>query len=475
MERIDNWTAGALIAFMGMWLVMIAGSVQGAPSSSPGSISIEDLEPGDNQSQTITIYVTGSDNLTAVQLLITGDTALDETALQDMVSIYPTYFSFLDNTENKTFTVNVMNVGYDGDYDGDIVISHSAGDNNIPLSIDAGSDIPEITGLIPSKGTIVATMTALDSIQKNIDVYNQTDYNLSSFDAYMADTQLYGGADWITVSFEAPYLLKVDNYTTISLSIDPSEVPDNVYDRTLVIDAYHSTTRVYAEVNIRITIYGGNNLLEGDVELVVNPIYPLVGENLTISLSHAVEADIWIGANYIGKTDDNGQLTTSVSDGGEYEAVAMIGGRSIATKQVTIREQASVAIQLDSLEVQVGDWVRGTVVTTEGIPVANIRVTLNSSGAKSTSTDSLGRFNILTDGVVSGSHLIETEITTIGHVSYGKAETDVLLLNRSNWASWAAAIALTAVSIVTILMKRELIRQNISRVSKKFGTQEKPL
>lgn len=469
----DRWTAAAVVALTLSFLIMAIGSAQAAPTPSPTSITVEELEPGDNESRAVTISVTGSDNFSAVRILVVGDTALDEAALQDMVTVYPTYFSTLDNTENKTFTVNVMNVGYDGIYTGDIVISHSSGDTHIPLSVDAGENVPEITGLIPSFGTIAVTMTALDSIERELVIYNRTAYNLTSFDAYMKDTQLYGGLDWIDIEFDAPYILKIDNYTTVSVTIDPSEVPDNEYRRTMVVSAYHGMTRVYAEIDLKITIYGGNNLIDQNVEIVINPLYPLVGENMYISLSHAVEADIWIGANYVGKTNDNGQLTTSITVGGEYEAMAMVGGRSVATEMVTIREQKVVTIHLDTVEISVGDILRGVIMTATGEPVERVLVTINSTGdSKSAYTDSAGRFSIPTMGLDSGPHEISTQRTTIGHISYGSASADIVIVGHIYWLNWAAAGIVAVLIFLAIVFRRDLIREKAAGVMKKVGVKK---
>lgn len=470
MGRRGFWTEASIACVMvSLFFLLMASTPAGAATvSDPTSIEIEDLEPGENESRVVTISVTGSDNFSAVRIMVTGDTASDEAALQDMVTIYPSYFSILDNSENKTFTVNVTNVGYDGTYTGDVVVSHSAGDTLIPLSVEVGENVPTITGLIPSTGTIVATMTALDSITREVRVYNWTEYNLVSFDAYMSDTQLYGGLDWIDVSFDAPYILSIDNYTTVTVTVDPSQVPDNQYRRTMVVGAYHGTTRVHAEVDFRITIYGGDYLVNSDVVIIVNPVNPMAGENIDISLSYAVNADIWVGATYAGKTNDNGHLTTSISSGGEYEVVAMVGGRAIATETVTVGEQAAVAIQLDSSEVSSGDMVRGVVVTTAGLPVANVQVTLNSSGSKTDYTDSLGRFNISTEGVDSGSHEITTNTTTIGYISYGSASTDIVIITESSWVTWALAGVVAAIALAMFYLRGDLIRDGLSKVTRKL-------
>jgi len=458
-------SAGKCLILTMVIMLLSAGVVSGT-STSPSSLSKTVLR-GENTSQTFTI-ICDNENVSDSQVIIVGDTAENETVLKDIITVYPSYFDRLDNSENKTFTayINIPSDADTGTFSGYFRVT---GLINIPISITVEENENIVTGgLVPTKGTIVATMGTTNELTKTFKVYNYTGYDLTDFDAEMTDVQLYGedSIDWFIVSFEAPYSFTNGSSVDVQVDISPASVPAGTYERTLRVSAMHNATKYTADVKFRITVYG-ETLSENEVTIRVTPSPTEVGTGETIVVNvtpTTASVDVYLGSQKLGTVSDGSLTMEAPMTTGVYTLSFKNGGSVLSTKSMTVFTKKQLTISLDSDKVQKGSKITGTVLA-DGNPISGILVSL---GNKATYTNQNGSFEIDADS--SGTIVASSEKDTSNYVWYLEASQSVSVYEPTPWTTYVGIVILTAfVGFLAYMRKEEVIGFIRARLGGRIG------
>lgn len=438
-------------AFVILFLVLAIQPTEASITSSPTSVSDN---VASSSSESWNMGFTPDENIQNVSATIVGSNAENDAVLGAMLTLWPKYWATIDNavTENATLTADTTGIAV-GTYTGTIELVANENTLSIPLTFTVGAPVTPSTGLTPSRGRIVATMPTTSTLEKSIIITNLTGQSLTSIDAYMAETQLYGpaGTDWIIVQFEAPYSLAHGETFTVTADIQPQNVPNGEHIRTLTVEAWYGTTQVTANIIIRVTIYGAIVVVsETDIAFTKDgtAITEIsAGNPLTFTLTPAVDAKIYAGGTLLGTANENGILTADApSTSGTYTIEARAdNGTTLGNASLDVSEVKDISIVLDQVQFNVGNPVTGTVYS-NGEAVSGLTVRLSG---QSVSTGLNGGFAISTLGMDGDSHNISVDSMASGLVRYREATSTVVLIG-SVTPSWVWALSILAIMAVAL-------------------------
>ena len=449
---------------LGILVLLMFATANGvsAASTSPATLS-ENVKLDENKLKTFTI-ICGTENVADSQIVIVGNTADNETILRQMLTVYPSYFVRLDNSENKTFTTNIRPKDIaTGTYSGYFSIT---GLTTVPIAITVQENENIITGgLTPTKGTIVATMGRSNTLQKSITVYNYTGYALTDFDAEMSDVQLYGseGTDWFTVTFEAPYSLNNGSSVDVNVEIKPVLVPTGIHERTLEITGFYGQFKYKTTVKFRITVYGEELPSENieTIEVNVNQVEVGTGERIRVNASPtSASIDVYIGTQLKGTTEDGILYFDAPMEAGVYTLNFKSGGDTVSTSQIKVYTKQSLDVALDKEEVEDGGKVTGRVFS-NGLPVSGVLVTM---GSKSAYTNLSGEFELGTNSVGNVSVTANERKDTSSYIWYTAGSATIEVFQPTPWGLYIAVLVSVVLCLVITYYKREDVMDWIAAI-----------
>jgi len=440
-------------------LLLSVPLASGEVSVSPDNLTVTNLGVGQSQTFDFKIVVT-TENVEDVQILVVGVDPESDAALNEYVSIFPSYFSRVDNSENKTFQVTVTNTGAypAGTYKGELVLSGLG--RTIPVSV---TTVSGTYGFVPDKGRIVAIMGRSHTLEKTITVTNNTGVTLTDFDAEMEDTQLFGpsGLDWITVEFEAPYQISPNSSVELSVIISPVSVPTGTHERTLVITARHENITYTAKVEFRITVYG--EPLTDNFSASLSSTEVITGQSVTLTASEDVT--VYLGDELLGTTTIGSLTFTAPDTPGTYSVNLIKDDTKLASLTLRVYEQRETTVVLSKEVFTIGERVSGQVLS-GGEPVAGISVSVSG---KSGRTNSNGEFSIDTKGLKPGKRTVYVSDMRSGDVWYSGSSASIELVEPASVEPYVGLVV-GAIIVGALWIKREVVRELLVNLSSKIGT-----